>query len=62
MAHEVGHQWFYNLVGNDVQQQPWLDESLTQFVTWQYFYDRYGDLAAQSFRDAIQSRWDKLND
>jgi hypothetical protein len=61
VAHEVSHQWFYDLVGNETQQQPWLDESLAQFVTWQYFFDRYGDQAAQSFRDAIQGRWDKLN-
>lgn len=61
VAHEVGHQWFYNLVGNETQQQPWLDESLAQFVTWQYFFDRYGDQAAQSFLTAIQGRWDMVN-
>ncbi|MCK7481703.1 MAG: hypothetical protein M0C28_34445 [Candidatus Moduliflexus flocculans] len=33
VAHEVGHQWFYHLVGNDQLDDPWLDESLTQFVT-----------------------------
>ena len=27
VAHEVGHQWFYNLVGNDQVDQPWLDEA-----------------------------------
>ncbi len=62
VTHEVGHQWFYNLVGNETQQQPWLDESLAQFVTWQYFLDRYGTQAAQSFSNAIQARWDRLND
>jgi aminopeptidase N len=61
VAHEVGHQWFYNLVGNETQQQPWLDESLAQFVTWQYFFDRYGNQAAQSFQTAIQGRWDKVD-
>jgi hypothetical protein len=61
VAHEVGHQWFYNLVGNETQQQPWLDESLAQFVTWQYFFDRYGNQAAQSFQTAIQGRWDRVD-
>ncbi|MFH2104086.1 MAG: M1 family metallopeptidase [Chloroflexota bacterium] len=42
IAHEIGHQWFYNLVGNDTQDEPWLDESLTQYVTCLYFLDRYG--------------------
>ena len=29
--HEVGHQWFYALVGNDQGRDPWLDEG---FATW----------------------------
>lgn len=31
VAHEVAHQWFYALVGNDQYNDPWLDES---FATW----------------------------
>ena len=31
MAHELAHQWFYGLVGNDQYAEPWLDES---FATW----------------------------
>lgn len=30
-AHEVAHQWWYSIVGNDVQQHPWQDESLAMF-------------------------------
>jgi hypothetical protein len=30
-THEVGHMWFYGLVGNDQGRDPWLDEGLT---TW----------------------------
>ena len=29
--HEVGHMWFYSLVGNDQATDPWLDEGL---ATW----------------------------
>lgn len=29
--HEVGHQWFYGMVGNDQLYDPWLDEAM---VTW----------------------------
>lgn len=29
ISHEVAHQWFYGLVGNDQYTDPWLDESLT---------------------------------
>jgi len=62
VTHEVGHQWFYNLVGNETQQQPWLDESLAEFVTWQYYLDRYGSQAAQSYQDEMQYTWDMLDD
>jgi hypothetical protein len=62
VAHEVGHQWFYNLVGNETQQQPWLDESLAQFVTCQYFFDMYGAQAEQSCQNAMQANWDGIAD
>jgi hypothetical protein len=57
VAHEVGHQWFYNLVGNDQLDDPWLDESLTQFATLQYFTDEYGQAGDQGFRQDLEGRW-----
>lgn len=30
-AHEVAHQWFYGVVGNDPYNEPWLDESLAEY-------------------------------
>jgi hypothetical protein len=60
IAHEVGHQWFYNLVGNDQLDDPWLDESLTQFVTLQYFTDEYGQTGNQGFRQDMEGRWENI--
>jgi len=57
VAHEVGHQWFYNLVGNDQLDDPWLDESITQFATLQYFTDEYGQAGNQGFRQDMEGRW-----
>lgn len=57
VVHEVAHQWFYNLVGNDQLDDPWLDESLAQFVTLQYFSDLYGELGAQLYQRDIEGRW-----
>jgi aminopeptidase N len=57
VAHEVGHQWFYNLVGNDQLDDPWLDESLTQFATLQYFTDEYGRDGSLIIREELESRW-----
>jgi hypothetical protein len=30
-AHEVAHQWFYSLVGNNQSRDPWLDETLAEW-------------------------------
>lgn len=57
VAHEVGHQWFYNLVGDDQLDDPWIDESLTQFVTLQYYTDEYGPSGANGFRASLEGRW-----
>ena len=39
IIHEIAHQWFYGIVGNNEAQYPWLDESLTEYVT-ALFYDK----------------------
>ncbi len=50
VAHEVAHQWWYNLVGNDVIDEPWLDEALTTYSSLLYFEannaDRYDEAIA----------------
>jgi hypothetical protein len=60
VAHEVGHQWFYSLVGDDQLDDPWLDESLTQFATLQYYADEYGPNGEQGFRQSLEGRWDSV--
>jgi aminopeptidase N len=30
-THEVGHMWFYSLVGNNQARHPWLDEGLASW-------------------------------
>jgi hypothetical protein len=62
VAHEVGHQWFYNLVGDDQLDDPWLDESLTQFATLQYFGDEHGASGAEGFRASLEGRWASVGD
>jgi len=39
-AHEISHQWFFSLVGNDQAMEPWLDEVLATFSE-RLFYERY---------------------
>lgn len=61
VAHEVGHQWFYGLVGDDQLDDPWLDEALTQFATLQYYADKYGPGGEAGFRNSLDARWDGVN-
>ncbi|MCI0610072.1 MAG: M1 family metallopeptidase, partial [Anaerolineae bacterium] len=60
VAHEVGHQWFYNLVGDDQLDDPWIDESLTQYATLQYYTDEYGASGADGFRTSLEGRWERV--
>ena len=60
VAHEVGHQWFYNLVGDDQLDDPWIDESLTQFATLQYYLDEYGMEGANGFQASLERRWERV--
>lgn len=62
VAHEVAHQWFYNLVGNDQVDEPWLDEALTQFATLLYFGDQHGPAGARAFRESLKGRWEHSDD
>jgi aminopeptidase N len=57
VAHEVAHQWFYAVVGNDQLDEPWLDESLAQYATFLYFADEGDPGEAEGFRDSFEQRW-----
>jgi aminopeptidase N len=61
VAHEVGHQWFYNAVGNDQQDEPWLDEAVVQYVTGMYYQDVHGPDAAKRYRSSWADRWDRVD-
>lgn len=45
IAHEVAHQWFYGMVGNDQYNDPFLDESLTAFAEQRFHKSYRCDLA-----------------
>lgn len=60
VVHEVAHEWFYNIVGNDQGRQPWLDEAMAQYMTYQYFKDRYGSGAGEGFMQSWWTRWNRV--
>ncbi len=58
IAHEIAHQWWYGVVGNDVRAAPWQDEALATFSSFLYFqkYDlSYYQGMLNSFERQVQS-------
>ncbi len=47
VAHEVGHQWWYGVVGNNQVDEPWLDESFATYSSILYYEFAQGEEAAQ---------------
>jgi hypothetical protein len=54
VAHEVAHQWWYSVVGNDPVNVAWLDEGLAEYSTYTYYEARYGQPTAEAHAEL---RW-----
>ena len=59
--HEMGHQWFYNLIGSDQLNEPWLDESLTQYITMRQFENLYGQDGWDGYYSSLDHRWSSVD-
>lgn len=60
-AHEVAHQWWYSLVGNDQVDDPWLDEAFTQFTTALYYLDVHGPSGFTAYVDqGLRARYNRV--
>ncbi|MGD2143797.1 MAG: M1 family metallopeptidase [Anaerolineae bacterium] len=53
VVHEVLHQWWYGLVGNDQVDEPWLDEALVQYCTLLYFQEYHGQAVADRLLETV---------
>ncbi|HOE34259.1 MAG: hypothetical protein GX415_01160 [Chloroflexi bacterium] len=42
--HEISHQWFFSMVGNDQAREPWLDEALATYHEVLYYQRYHPDL------------------
>ncbi|NEQ46919.1 MAG: M1 family metallopeptidase [Leptolyngbya sp. SIOISBB] len=58
IVHEVGHQWFYGLVGNNQVEYPWLDEGLATYVEILYQRHRFGESPLASTIRAVSDQLD----
>lgn len=43
IAHEIGHNWFYGILGSNERQYPWLDEGLNTYYDNRYSLWKFGD-------------------
>ena len=50
LLHEIAHQWFYSLVGNDEIDDPWLDEAFATYMIYAYYRDVRPDLAPGAYQ------------
>lgn len=42
VMHEVGHQWFYGVLGSNEMDEAWLDEGINSFSEIRYMEAKYG--------------------
>jgi hypothetical protein len=43
IAHEVGHNWFYGIVGSNEREYAWMDEGINSFYENRYMKLKYSD-------------------
>jgi len=43
IMHEVGHNWFYGILGSNERDHPWMDEGLNSFNENRYIETKYPD-------------------
>ena len=60
VAHEVAHQWWYSTVGNDVIDEPWLDEGLTTYASMLYYEQAQGEYAMSQVLGYYQGSYDRV--
>lgn len=56
VAHELAHQWWYGIVGNNEYKEAWIDEPLAQYATLEYYRQKYG----QEEFNRVYNRYIKL--
>ncbi len=61
IAHEVAHQWWYAVVGNDVIEEPWLDEALATYSSALFLEEAVGIAVAREVATEWQAAYRSVN-
>jgi aminopeptidase N len=54
-VHEVAHQWFYGLIGDDQIVEPWLDEAAATYAEALYYEEAVGVGRSTSFLSDLRA-------
>ena len=73
IAHEIGHNWFYGMLGSNERDYPWMDEGINSFFQYRYEAEKNrsatsfgsmpafaGELPAESFEDYVYRKADQV--
>ncbi|MFN8524307.1 MAG: M1 family aminopeptidase [Chloroflexota bacterium] len=55
LVHEIAHQWFFGLVGNDQIGAPWVDEAFASYAQYLYYAERGSAAAGPVLDRAVSS-------
>ena len=57
IMHEVGHNWFFGILGNNERDHTWLDEGLNEYSNIRYWEKKYADRDNQVImQDFVQNK------
>ena len=62
IVHEVGHNWFYGILGSNERTHAWMDEGINSFNETRYFVEKYGeDLGLGGLKSEMTPLMQKLD-
>ena len=57
IMHEVGHNWFYGIIGSNERDHTWMDEGLNEYSNIRYWQKKYSSRNEQILiQDIIQNK------
>lgn len=62
VIHEIGHQWFYGMLGNNEMDEAWLDEGINSFSEQRYFEEKYGPEGNYLVNERLRKWLPEIND
>lgn len=61
IVHEVGHSWFYGVLGSNERKHPWMDEGINTFYETRYMLTKYPEKKGESEMGNVSKFGKKFN-